>query len=78
MSFFAFIFIGGLTLKGLIIHIELSIDRLSVKYDTKIISLPVNEDQVYFNPEKNVEVAIEADSNSLKPVGKQIYMRAAS
>ncbi len=78
MSVFAFLFIGGLTLKGLLILIESSIGRLSLKYDAKIIALPVNEDQVYFNPEKNAEIAIEAGSNSLKPLGKQIYMRAAS
>lgn len=78
MSILALLFIGGLTLKGLFILAESTIGRLSLKYDTKIISLPMNEDQIYFNPEKNVEIEIESDSNSLKPLGKQIYMRIAS
>jgi hypothetical protein len=38
----------------------------------------MNDDQVYFNPEKNVEIEIEAGSNSLQPLGKQIYMRIPS
>jgi hypothetical protein len=76
MSIFAFIFIAGLTLKGIFILIESSIDRLSLKYDTKIISLPINVEQEDFAPEKKTE--IEVSSNSLKPLGKQIYMRAAS
>lgn len=78
MSILTFLLIGGLTLKGLIILIESSIDRLSLKYDTKIISLPINVEQEDLNIEKNVEIEIEADSHSLKPLGKQIYMRTAS
>lgn len=78
MSIFAFLFIGGLMLKSLLILIESSIDRLSLKYNTKIISLPMNVEQVDFNPEKNVEIEIDAGSNFVKPLGKQIYMRTAS
>jgi hypothetical protein len=76
MSIFAFIFIAGLTLKGLLILIESSIHRLSLKYDTKIISLPINAEQEHFTPEKKIEM--EVSSNSVKPLGKQIYMRTAS
>jgi hypothetical protein len=76
MSIFAFIFIGGLALKGIFILIESWIDRLSLKYDTKVISLPINVEQENFTPEKKMEM--EAGSNSLKPLGKQIYMRTAS
>lgn len=78
MSIFAFLFIGGLMLKSLLILIESSIDKLSLKYNTKIISLPMNVEQVDFNPEKNVEIEIDAGSNFVKPLGKQIYMRTAS
>ncbi len=78
MSIFAFLFIGGLILKSLLILIESSIDKLSLKYNTKIISLPMNVEQVDFNPEKNVEIEVEAGSNFVKPLGKQIYMRTAS
>ncbi len=78
MSIFAFLFIGGLILKGLFILIKSSIDKLSLQYDAKIISLPMNAEQVDFNLEKNIEIEIEAGLNSLKPLGKQIYMRAAS
>jgi hypothetical protein len=76
MSIFAFLFITGLSLKGLFILIESSIDRLNLKYDTKIISLPIIMEQEHFTPEKKTE--IEVSSNSVKPLGKQIYMRAAS
>ncbi len=78
MSILAFLLIGGLTLKGLFILIVSSIDRLSLKYDTKIISLPINVEQEDINPEKNVEIEIEAGSNSLKPFRKQNYIRTAS
>jgi hypothetical protein len=78
MSIFAFIFIAGLTLKGIFILIESSIDRLSLKYDTKIISLPIHVEQEDSIPENETEMKMEADLNSLKPLGKQIYMRAAS
>jgi hypothetical protein len=76
MSIFAFIFITGSILRGIFILIESSIERMSLKYDTKIISLPIHVEREDFAPEKKTE--IEADSNSLKPLGKQIYMRAAS
>ncbi len=76
MSIFAFLFIAGLSLKGLFILIESSVDRLSLKYDTKIISLPINAEQEHFTPEKKMEMKVSP--NSLKPLGKQIYMRAAS
>ncbi len=76
MSILAFLFIGGLTLKGVAILIESSIDRLSLKYDTKIISLPVNADHDNFSSENIIET--EVISNSLKPLGKQIYMHAGS
>ena len=78
MSILTFLLIGGLTLKGLFILIESSIDRLSVRYDTKIISLPINVEQEDLNPEKNVKIEIEAGSNSLKPFRKQNYIRTAS
>jgi hypothetical protein len=78
MSILAFLFIGGLALKGIFVLIESSIDRLSLKYDTKIISLPIHVEQEDFTPEKETEMKIEADSNSVRPLGKQIYMRAAS
>jgi hypothetical protein len=42
MSILTFLFIGGLTLKGVLILIKSSIDRLSLKYDAKVISLPLN------------------------------------
>jgi hypothetical protein len=78
MSIFAFISIAGLTLKGIFILIESSIDRLSLKYDTKIISLPINVEQEKITPENETEMEMEVDSNSLRPLGKQIYMRVAS
>jgi hypothetical protein len=65
MSILAFLFIGGLTLKGVVILIESAIDRLSLKYDTKIISLPVNSEHDNFSSENIVET--EAILNSLKP-----------
>jgi hypothetical protein len=78
MSIFAFIFIAGLILRGTFILIKSSIDRLSLKYDTKVISLPINVEQEDFAPENETEMKIVASSNSIKPLGKQIYMRAAS
>jgi hypothetical protein len=78
MNIFVFIFIAGLILKGIFVLIESSIDRLSLKYDAKIISLPINVEQEDITPENKTEMEIEADSNSLKPLGKQIYMRTAS
>ncbi len=69
MSIFVFLIIGGLILKGLFILIELSIDNMSLKYDTKI-SLPINVEHEDFTS----EMEMEASSNSLKPLGKQIYM----
>ncbi len=78
MSIYAFLFIAGLSLKGLFILIESSMDRLSLKYDTKVISLPINVEQEHFAAEKKMEMKIEVSSNSVKPLGKQIYMRAAS
>jgi len=78
MIIFAFLFIGGLMLKSLLILIESSIDRLSLKYETKIISPPMNAEQGDFNPEKNVEIEIDAGSNFVKSLGKQIYMRTVS
>ena len=62
------LFIGGIILKGLSILIELSINHMSLKYGTKIISLPINVEQDDFTSE------MEASSNSVKPLGKQIYM----
>ncbi len=76
MSILAFLFIGGLTLKGVFILIESSIDRLSLKYDTKIIPLPANAEHDNFTSEKVKEEKVI--SNSLKPLGKQIYMHAES
>lgn len=76
MNILAFLFIGGLTLKGVEILIESAIDRLSLKYDTKIISLPVNAEHDNFTSENIKET--EVISNSLKPLGKQIYMYAES
>jgi hypothetical protein len=76
MSILAFLFIGGLTLKGIVILIESAIDRLSLNYDTNIISLPVNEGHDNFTSENIIET--EVVLNSLKPLGKQVYMRAAS
>jgi hypothetical protein len=78
MSILAFLFIGGLALKGIFILIESSIERMSLKFDTKVVSLPINVEQESITPENETEMKIEADSNSLKPLGKQIYMRAAS
>ncbi|CAN5212763.1 hypothetical protein BH09BAC3_BH09BAC3_25850 [soil metagenome] len=63
MSLLAFLFIGGLTLKGILILTKLSIDRLSLKYDTKIISLPINVGHGDFTPENQMET--EVISNSL-------------
>lgn len=76
MSILAFFFIGGLTLKGVLILIESSIDRLSLKYDTKVISLPLNAEHDDFAPGNQMKT--EVVSNSIKPLGKQIYMHAAS
>lgn len=76
MSILALYFIGGLTVKGLVILIQSSKDRLSLKYDTKIISLPVNAEHGNFTSENIIEP--EVTSNSLKPLGKQIYMHAES
>ena len=76
MSILAFLFIGGLTLKGVLILIESLIDRLSLKYDTKVISLPFNGEHDDFAPGNQLET--EVSSNSLKPLGKQIYMSTAS
>jgi hypothetical protein len=67
---------AGLTLKGVVILIESLRNRLSLRYDTKIISLPLEVDQEDFNPE--IKPEMEAVSNSLEPLGKQIYMREAS
>jgi hypothetical protein len=78
MSILVFIFIGGLALKCIFILIESSMDRMSLKYDTKVISLPINVEQENITPENETEMKIEADSNSLRPLGKQIYMRTAS
>jgi hypothetical protein len=76
MSILAFLFIGGLTLKGVVIVIESSIDRLSLKYDTKVITILVNAEHDNFTSENIIEA--EVISNSLKPLGKQIYMHAES
>jgi hypothetical protein len=76
MSFFAFIFIGGLILKGVLILIASSIDRLSLKYDAKVISLPLNAVHDDFAQRNQMET--EVSSNSLKPLAKQIYMRTAT
>jgi hypothetical protein len=61
--------------KGLVILIQSSKDRLSLKYDTKIISLPVNAEHGNFTSENIVKP--EVISNPSKPLGKQIYIRAA-
>jgi len=76
MSILAFLFIGGLTLKGVVILIESSIDRLSLKYDTKIISLPVNEEHDNFTSENIIET--EVISNFFKPLSKKINMHAGN
>jgi len=76
MSFFAFIFIGGLTLKGVLIFIASSIDRLSLRYDTKVISLPLNAEHDDFAQGNQMQK--EVSLNSLKPLGKQIYMGTAT
>ncbi len=75
MNILAFLFVGGLTLKGIFILTKLSIDRLGLKYDTNIISLPVNVEQDEFTFENQMET--EVIPNSLKPLGKQIYMNTA-
>ncbi len=75
MNILAFLFLGGLTLKGILILTKLSIDRLSLKYDTKIISHPANVEHGEFTQGNQMET--EVISNSLKPLGKQIYMSAA-
>ena len=76
MSILAFLFIGGLTLKGVLILIESLIDRFSLKYDTKVISLPLNAENDDLTPGNQLET--EVSSNSVKPLGKQIYMSEAS
>ena len=76
MSILAFLFIGGLTLKGVLILIESAIDRMRLKYDTKVISLPLNMEHDDFAPGNQMKK--EVVSNSLKPLGKQIYMHAES
>jgi hypothetical protein len=76
MNILAFLFIAGLALKGIFVLIRSSIDRLNLKCDAKIISLPINAEQEHFTPEKKIEM--EVSSNSVKPLGKQIYMRTAS
>jgi hypothetical protein len=76
MNIFALLFMAGLTLKGVVMLIESLRFRLSLRYDTKIISLPLEVDQEDFNPE--IKPEMEAVSNSLEPLGKQIYMREAS
>ncbi|MFM9840935.1 MAG: hypothetical protein ACKVOQ_21895 [Cyclobacteriaceae bacterium] len=78
MNILAFLFIAGLILKGIFILIESSIERMSLKYDTKIILLPIHEEQEDFATEMKIEVEIEASPNSLKPLGKQIHLRTAS
>lgn len=76
MSILVFLFIGGLTLKGVLILVEAAIDRLRLKYHTKVISLPANAEHDNFTSESIIET--EVVSNSLKPLGKQIYMHAGS
>ena len=76
MTILTFLFIGGLTVKGILILIESSIDRLSLKYDTKVTSLPLNTEHDDFASGNQIKT--EVSSNSLKPLGKQIYMRSAS
>jgi hypothetical protein len=76
MSILTFLFIGGLTLKGVLILIKSLIDRLSLKYDTKVISLPLNAEHDDFAQGNQME--LEVSSNSLKPLGKQIYMHTAT
>ena len=76
MSILAFLFIGGLAVKGILILIESLIDRLSLKYDTKVISLPLNAEHDDFAPRNQLET--EVSSNFLNPLGKQIYMNTAS
>jgi hypothetical protein len=78
MSIFAFLFTAGLTLKGIFILIGSLIDSLSLKYDTKILPLPIKVEQEGFTRENKMEMKSEATSNYLKPSGKQIYMRTAS
>ena len=73
MSILAFFFIGGLTLKGAIILIDSSINRLSLKYDTKIIAHPAIEGYYELSSENKKEMKVV--SNPSSPLGKQIHLR---
>ena len=73
MSILALFFIGGLTLKGVLILINSSINRLSLKYNTKINLHPSNDEHDDFILENKIEMQVV--SNSLKPLGKQIHIR---
>ncbi len=73
MSILAFFFIGGLTLKGAIILIDSSINRLSLKYDSKTDVHPVIEGHDEFTSGNKREMQVV--SNFSKPLGKQIHLR---
>jgi hypothetical protein len=78
MNIFAFIFITGFITKCMLILVKLLIYKLSLPNDTKSSALAIKSTHVDNNKVTNTELKIETVSNSLKPLGKQIYMRAAS
>jgi uncharacterized membrane protein len=78
MNIFAFILITGFIVKSIFILIESLIYKLSLQNDTQAISPALHAAHVDIGLEMNTEMKIEAVSNSLKPVGKQIYMRTVS
>lgn len=78
MNIFAFILIAGFILKNIFILIESLIYKLSLQDDTQAISPALQTAAVDIGLEMNTEMKIEAVSKSLKPVGKQIYMRTVS
>jgi hypothetical protein len=77
MNIFAFIFIAGLIVKGIFILIETLIYKVSLQYDSQSI-LAVEEAPADSSLETKAVMKMEVVSNSLKPVGKQIYMRTVS
>lgn len=73
MNILAFFLIGGLALKGILILIDSSINRLSLKYDTKIIAHSAIEwyDELSSGNKNEMKFV----SNPSKPLGKQIHLR---
>jgi hypothetical protein len=78
MNIFAFIFIAGFIAKCILVLVKLLIYKLSLPNDTQLSALAINSTHVDNNKVTNTELKIETVSNSLKPLGKQIYMCAAS